>query len=54
MKENRDVAKGWIRKTENDIDNIKTMIENRKSFDTACFHAQQAGYLCMNCKSIYF
>ncbi|MGR3218685.1 MAG: HEPN domain-containing protein [Candidatus Anammoxibacter sp.] len=42
MKENKDVAKGWIKKAESDVENVKIMIENGKALDTACFHAQQA------------
>lgn len=54
MKENKDVAKGWILKAENDIDNLTTMMEMGKALDTACFHAQQAAekylkaFLCFN------
>lgn len=42
MKENKDVARGWIRKAESDIENLTTMMESGKALDTACFHAQQA------------
>ena len=54
MKENKDVARGWIKKAQSDIDNITTMIETGKALDTACFHAQQASekylkaFLCFN------
>ena len=54
MKENKDVAKGWMRKAESDIDNLTTMMESGKALDTACFHAQQAAekylkaFLCFN------
>jgi len=42
MKDNKDVAKGWIRKAESDIENLRTMMEKGTALDTACFHAQQA------------
>lgn len=54
MRENKDVASGWIRKAESDIENLTTMMESGKSLDTACFHAQQAAekylkaFLCFN------
>jgi HEPN domain-containing protein len=41
MKENKDVAKGWMLKAESDIENLTTMMEIGKALDTACFHAQQ-------------
>ena len=40
MKDNKDVAKGWIRKAESDIENLRTMME--KGTALAYFHAQQA------------
>ena len=42
MKENKDVAKGWMLKAESDIETLTTMMERGKALDTACFHAQQA------------
>lgn len=42
MRENKDVAHGWLLKAESDIENLKTMMEKGKALDTACFHAQQA------------
>lgn len=54
MKENKDVARGWIKKAESDVENMKTMKESGKALDTACFHAQQAAekylkaFLCFN------
>ena len=42
MNENKDVATGWIKKAESDLENLKTMMESGKALDTACFHAQQA------------
>jgi len=54
MRGNRDVAKGWIRKAESDIENLTIMMASGKALDTACFHAQQAAekylkaFLCFN------
>ena len=41
MKNNSDVARGWILKAESDIENLEIMMEMGKALDTACFHAQQ-------------
>ena len=38
MKDNRDVARGFLKKAESDLENLKTMMESGKSLDTACFH----------------
>jgi len=35
MKENKDVAKGWILKAESDIENLTTMMEMGKALDAA-------------------
>lgn len=54
MKDNKEVAKGWIKKAESDIENLTIMMESGKALDTACFHAQQAAekylkaFLCFN------
>jgi HEPN domain-containing protein len=54
MKNNEDVARGWIIKAENDIINLTLMMESGIALDTACFHAQQAAekylkaFLCFN------
>jgi HEPN domain-containing protein len=42
MKGNDDVAKGWMLKAESDIETLTIMMERGKTFDSACFHAQQA------------
>ncbi len=42
MKDNKDVARGWILKAESDMENLMIMMERGKALDTACFHAQQA------------
>ncbi len=42
MKENSDVARGWILKAESDVENLTIMMERGRALDTACFHAQQA------------
>ena len=41
MNENKDVAQGWMKKAESDLENVFTMMESGKALDTACFHAQQ-------------
>jgi HEPN domain-containing protein len=41
MKDNKDVARGFLKKAESDLENLKMMMESGKSLDTACFHAQQ-------------
>ncbi|MGC1377897.1 MAG: HEPN domain-containing protein [Anaerolineales bacterium] len=38
MKDNRDLAFGWLAKAESDLSAANWMLP----FDTACFHAQQA------------
>jgi len=42
MKNNGDVARGWMLKAESDIENLMIMMERGRALDTACFHAQQA------------
>jgi len=42
MKNNGDVARGWMIKAESDIENLMIMMERERALDTACFHAQQA------------
>ena len=42
MNENKDVARGWMKKAESDLENLRTMMASGKALDTACFHAQQA------------
>ncbi len=37
MKDNKDVAKGWIRKAESDIENLRTMMEQRDSLRYCLF-----------------
>jgi HEPN domain-containing protein len=42
MKDNRDVALGWLRKADSDLANADLCLAAEKSLDTACFHCQQA------------
>jgi len=42
MKNNGDVAQGWIKKAESDFANAELCITNGTALDTACFHCQQA------------
>jgi len=42
MKDNRDLALGWLAKGESDLSAANWMLGGDGPFDTACFHAQQA------------
>ena len=42
MKNNGDVAEGWLRKAESDLDAAEACIDSAKGLDAACFHCQQA------------
>ena len=42
MKTKADVVKGWLRKAESDLANVKVCLAADQAFDTAAFHAQQA------------
>jgi HEPN domain-containing protein len=42
MKDDRDVALGWLRKADSDLANAELCLAAEKSLDTACFHCQQA------------
>ena len=42
MKDDRDVALGWLRKADSDLANAELCLGAGKSLDTACFHCQQA------------
>ena len=42
MKNNGDVAQGWIKKAESDFANAELCITNGTALDTASFHCQQA------------
>jgi HEPN domain-containing protein len=42
MKDDRDVALGWLRKADSDMENAELCLAAGKSLDTACFHCQQA------------
>ena len=44
MKDNRDLAFGWLAKAESDLSAANWMLGGEGPFDTACFHAQQAIY----------
>lgn len=37
-----DLARGWLRKADSDLEAARAIIETGKSLDAACFHAQQA------------
>jgi len=42
MKNNGDVAQGWLKKAESDFEIVETLLETNKASDAACFHCQQA------------
>ena len=42
MKNDRDVALGWLRKADSDLANAELCLAAGRSLDTACFHCQQA------------
>lgn len=42
MKNREDLARGWWRKGDSDLENARMCVEAGRSLDTACFHAQQA------------
>ena len=39
MKDNRDLAFGWLAKAESDLSAANWMLGGEEPFDTACFHA---------------
>jgi HEPN domain-containing protein len=42
MKDNRDLAQGWLEKARSDIYAAESVLASTGPYDTACFHAQQA------------
>jgi HEPN domain-containing protein len=42
MKNREDLARGWWRKGDSDLENARMCVEAERSLDTACFHAQRA------------
>src|SRR5580658_7096398 len=42
MKNNHDVALGWLRKADSDLKNAELCLTADEALDTACFHCQQA------------
>lgn len=48
MKDDRDVALGWLRKADSDLANAELCLAAGKSLDTACFHCQQAAEKSLN------
>ena len=41
MKNLNDLVRGWLKKAESDLATVEICISSNKSFDVACFHAQQ-------------
>ena len=42
MKNHEDLARGWWRKGDSDLENARMCVDAERALDTACFHAQQA------------
>lgn len=42
MKDQHDLARGWIAKADSDLTTTRRMVTGMGPYDTACFHAQQA------------
>jgi HEPN domain-containing protein len=42
MSDRADLARGWLRKAGSDLQTARLIAEAGESFDTACFHVQQA------------
>lgn len=42
MKKKADLVKGWFRKGDSDMANVRACLSLDQCLDTACFHAQQA------------
>ena len=41
MKDDRDLARGWLAKAKSDLSAASWMLNGEGPYDTACFHAQQ-------------
>ncbi len=54
MKNQRDLAAGWLRKAESDLNTAELVLASAGPYDTACYHAQQSaekylkGFLAFN------
>ncbi len=42
MKDNRDLARGWLEKARSDLYATERMLDGSGPYDSACFHSQQA------------
>ena len=42
MKREVDIAKGWLKKGDSDLADVRRGLASEGPYDTACFHAQQA------------
>jgi HEPN domain-containing protein len=42
MKNNRDLANGWLEKARSDLYAAERLLDGNGPYDAACFHAQQA------------
>lgn len=54
MKTRADLVKGWLLKAESDLTTARLCLAAERSFDTACFHAQQAAEKCLKAYLIAF
>ena len=49
-----DLARGWLRKADSDLDTARKMLSVPGPYDTACFHAQQAIEKCLKAILAWF
>jgi len=47
MKSRADLVRGWLRKSQSDLDSAGLCLASAKALDTVCFHAQQAAEKCL-------
>jgi HEPN domain-containing protein len=47
MKTRADLVRGWLRKSQSDLDSTGLCLASGKALDVACFHAQQAAEKCL-------
>jgi len=47
MKSRSDLVRGWLRKSQSDMDSASLCLASAKALDTVCFHAQQAAEKCL-------
>jgi HEPN domain-containing protein len=47
MKSRADLVRGWLRKSQSDLDSAGLCLASAKALDAVCFHAQQAAEKCL-------